>query len=158
LAASLSDGITLLMAIVTPESMYSIQYDPAGELQLVARASCLVVDDPHEFIDDYDTLGPIHIRSGLEPRDVVTFLQFSPDGLDQEMLPEDPVGYLVSVVDDNPEGSGIIVSGLHLERSPKTWISPRIEAVWGLLAGSGYEPGAEFELHALGAFLKTRRR
>jgi hypothetical protein len=145
------------MAVITPESMYSIQYDPAGELQLAARASYLVFDNPDEFVDDCDTLGPIHIRSGLKPGDVATFLQFSADGPAQEMLPEGPVGYLVSMVDDNAEGSGIIVSGQHLERSPKTWVSPRIEDVWSLLAGSGYEPGAEFGLHALGAFLKARR-
>jgi hypothetical protein len=144
-----------LVAIITTESIYALNYE-AGASNLVYREGLLELDDPAEFLNGDDTLGPIHIREGLTPLDVAIFLRFRPDSGRGGSLPSSRVGYLVGVVDDTPEGSGILVSGAHLEASPVTWVSPRIKHVWSLLSRDGYTPGPEFGLHSLDSYLRSK--
>jgi len=145
------------MALVTPERMYSLYYNGATEqLSLVARPSFLVLDDPSEFLTEADTLGPIHVRDGLTGNDVACFLQFYTDTDSEEPLPEAPVGYLVSAIQSDPKGSGILISGQLLETDPHAWTSPRLDRIWRLLGRYSYTPDQEFGLTSFTKYLQSR--
>lgn len=137
--------------------MYSIQYDrTTDKLSLQPRPSFLELDE-HGFVDETDTLGPLHVCSGLTPNDLVTFLRFHANQSGEVSLPEEPVGYLVSQVDRGTEGSGIIVGSQLIEAAPAAWATPRIERMLKLLlALEGYTPEEEFGLRCLTRYLRSK--
>ena len=137
------------MVNIKTENVYMISdVDDLG-----IRPAEITLEDLESITNEKDTSGILYVAGGLKPRDQVVFLSFSESG--NEELPKEPVGYLVSEVNEE-NGSGILVSGDLIEQHPKSYSNKRIEDTWSYLSRSGNSL-EEFSLFALNEYIRIRQ-
>ena len=116
------------------------------------RSGPIVIDSDDMPIDAQDAERAIHVADGLQPRDIAVFA----DIIGNERLYENPVGFVVGAA--NPDGSGIIVHGSKVSKSPRDWASEHTLQLWSYLEEIEPTIFEEFGLSALKAYIHSSSR
>jgi hypothetical protein len=105
--------------------------------------------------DNLDTSGALRITSGLQTSDLIVFLGFTKSVAAHQESLKTSTGYLVTAVEDDYGGTGMIVDGDLVESDPENWATKYLVEGWRSLDAENYSL-RDFGLGFLAVYVESQ--